>query len=246
VNDQDRRDLVAALLARPPSEDAWQQLWDVFVGWPDGPARDAALQDAVTGLATWDDDLRRMTSQATPLYRDNRVAPMGRLVRSIEFYRRESGTGDLVRIADSPHAEGLRRLTLIRCDIGAQGIIALARSRYLNELTHLRLAGTYLTRATAPELLCPVGLPSLRSLDLIDCGITDVDLAVLSRSPLAARLTHLSLADNLLGDEAARILAQLASLAHLDTLDLSKNGLGDASRQALQHAPHLARTRLVW
>ena len=244
MDDRDRIDKVQELLQQPPSVERWQQLWESFVDWPEGSSKDTALQDALTRLEAWDDELRHMTSQAIPLYRQNQVAPIGRLVRSVDFHRREEGTGDLVRIAGSPNSGELRRLTLFRCDIGAQGITALAHSRYLNNLTHLKLIDTYLPRGTAPELLRPSGLPRLSSLELIECGIGDADLVVLPRSSLPAQLTHLSLADNLIGDEGARILAQLSTLQHLKALDLSKNAISAAGRQMLQNAPHLARTQL--
>ncbi|TMQ05591.1 MAG: hypothetical protein E6J90_41635 [Deltaproteobacteria bacterium] len=203
------------------------------------------MQDAAMRLDSWDDQLRRMTSQSIPLYRDNRVAPIGRLVRWIEFYRREEGTGDLVRIAESPNAERLRGITIHRCDIGSQGITALASSPYLNDLTHLRFTDTYLPRGSARELLSPSGLPRLCSLELIECGVKSDDLAVLPQSSLPARLVHLNLSDNLLDDGAAVILAQLTTLRQLQTLDLSKNGLSSAAHKMLAQAPHLARTRLA-
>jgi hypothetical protein len=243
--EHDRIEHLAAQLRQPASADGWQRIWELFTEWPEGSDKDAALGDAMLALASWDDQLRRVTSQSIPLYRDNVVAPIGRLVRTIDFYRRADGTGDLVRIAASPNAAGLRRLTLYRCDIGAQGITALARSLSLNELTHLKLVDSYLPRGTAIELLNPSGLPSLRSLELIECGLRNDDLAALTGSPLAARLTHLDLTNNLLDDDAARILAQIPALRTLDTLDLSKNGLSAAAREVLASGAHLAHTRIV-
>jgi len=246
MDDQERIDLLAALWRRPPSAEGFRQIWKVFMQWPEGRDKDAALQDAVTRLEGWDDELRHMTSQSGPLYNQNRVAPIGRLVRSISFHRREEGTGDLVRIADSPHAEGLRRITVDRCEIHAEGITELARSKYLSNLTHLKFIDTHFPRGTARELLQPSGLPHLISLDLIECGIKDEDLVVLPQSQLPARLTNLDLADNLIGDDGARILAQLAALKQLDTLDLSKNGISATGREMLQSAPHLTRTQLLF
>jgi hypothetical protein len=244
MDDRERNEILQELLHQPPSEKGWQQIWAVFAHWPDGPGKNVALQDTLTRLETWDDELRHMTSQSIPLYRQNQVAPIGRLVRSISFHRREEGTGDLMRIADSPNAGELRWLTLYRCDIGAQGVTALARSQHLNNLTHLRLVDTYLPLDTVSELLRPSGLPRLSSLELIECGIKDAELAVLPQSSLPAQLTHLSLADNLIGDEAAHILAELTTFQQLKTLDLSKNGISAAGRQRLQDAPHLAGTEL--
>jgi hypothetical protein len=245
MDDQERTDLLAAQWQQPPSVEVFRQIWKVFMHWPEGRNKDVALHNAVTRLEAWDDEMRHMTSQSGPLYSQNRVAPIGRLVRSISFYRREEGTGDLVRIADSPNAEGLRRIIVDRCDITGQGIKALARSQYLNHLTHLKFVDTYFPPGTAQELLSSPHLPALRSLDLIECGIKDDDVAVLPQSSLPARLTHFNLADNLLGDEAARTLAQLVALNQLETLDLSKNGISADARQMLRSAPHLMRTQIL-
>jgi Leucine Rich Repeat (LRR) protein len=246
MDSHDRASRLQELLRLPPSSQNWRNLWVVFRDWPDEPARERAVSDAVVQLESWDDELRHLSSQNGPLYSGDGLSPLARLMRSVDFSRREAGNEHLTRIAQSPYTDELRRIALIRSDFDPGAISALGSSQHLKALTHLKLDDTYLGTKMTPFLLAPTGLFRLTNVELREAGIRDESMTVLTGSSLPERLTYLSLANNRLTDESARVLAGLSTLAKLTTLDLSENQITAAGRHMLQKAPHLASTKLIF
>jgi uncharacterized protein (TIGR02996 family) len=116
----------------------------------------------------------------------------------------------------SDHVMSLRRLELPSSDLWEVGMIALAGSPLLAQLTELDLSGTHM------------GLAGLRA--LLD-------------SPRAAGLEALNLEYEELGTEGAAALARAYHIRSLRKLNMDWNGLGDEGLQEIVRAVHWENLR---
>lgn len=222
MDDGGRARLAAELVARPPSKDAWQMLWELFGAWPDGTAKDAALAATDQALAGWDDRLRFVTSA------DRRLIDSGRrlsaaavLVRSVEIHRREAeGSAELTALATSPQAGNLSFLSIVRSDIGSRAWQALVGSDPLSRLRHLHVTRTLLGREDVPRLFGSPGLANLHCLKLVDVGLTPQMLAAIPFPRGLPALRKLDLSGNALGDAGAAALLQAPWLQGIERLTL--------------------------
>jgi uncharacterized protein (TIGR02996 family) len=108
----------------------------------------------------------------------------------------------------------LRELDLRGCEIGDEGLTALAMSSNLVEVTALELAGN---------------------------GISDAGAKALAESPYLQNLVVLDLSSNSIGPKGAEALAASPVLRNLRRLDLSRNKIGSRGGHALARSPHLGR-----
>jgi hypothetical protein len=133
------------------------------------------------------------------------------------LYLSDAEAGAALALAASPHAGGLRRLTLHECDVSRDGVAALAASELLGRLWHLGLS---------------------------ESGLGATDAAELARSPLLP--WSMDLSGNRLGDAGAEALAYSPGAVRLCVIDLSESGVGEAGAAALAGSPYLGGLRELW
>jgi hypothetical protein len=151
----------------------------------------------------------------------------------------------LTQIAAMPQAARLRRLNLSQCEFDNEGILALARSRYLQNLEQLDLAAEesyeqqngISGREFAVELGNPTCLPALRCLDISHQMIGDAGIEALARSPRFANFRKLVLRHEGISDEGLIALANTPFPPRLQELDICRNAFGDAGFAALCQSP---------
>ncbi|ADJ47582.1 hypothetical protein AMES_5757 [Amycolatopsis mediterranei S699] len=123
--------------------------------------------------------------------------------------------------ATSPNAANLTRLGLAATGLGAGGLDALLRSENLRNLADLDVSGNPVAGWSAD---LP---PTLRTLDLAQCGLGDDDVRALTAAGPVPALTGISLAYNTIGPAGAKALASWSALPRLRELNLHDNVLGD-------------------
>lgn len=143
-----------------------------------------------------------------------------RNLTSLGFHGQSLGDDGAALVArEGPHAfPSLVELALTRDHVCAEGLRALARTRWFTGLERLALDGNELGPDGAAEL-------------------ADVRFRKLKR---------LSLGQNRIGSDGAAALAQSAGLASVERLWLNGNGIGVTGGEALLQSPNLGRvTTLV-
>src|SRR5262249_32506434 len=125
----------------------------------------------------------------------------------------------VTELAHSPHLAGLIELSL--SPIWGKDAEALSESRYLRNLTTLRISGKNFSEGIGLLLSCRFA-KQLRVLELYGTGATDEDAEDLADRHLA-KLEHLNLGGNSIGDDGVRVLASRARIPRLRRLDLNKN-----------------------
>jgi uncharacterized protein (TIGR02996 family) len=154
-------------------------------------------------------------------------------------------------LADARLPPRLTELTLDEGMLGEDGLLALARSPYLGQLTKLDLQGNGMDAVAAralaqsPSLRRPLDL-SVRGNPLGDEGliavlngrllphaIPSVGVAARAVSPFVAGLENLDLANTQTGDEGAQALAASPHLGRLRCLVLRDSGVGISGVVAL-------------
>jgi uncharacterized protein (TIGR02996 family) len=149
----------------------------------------------------------------------------------------------LRRFALSPLWPALNALVLLNCQVGDEGVAALAEAPGAVPFAKLDFDYNGLGPNAAAALAgCPrtAGLTDLR---LRNNRIGPAGAAALAASPYLGRLTTLDLYDNEIGDEGVTALAGSPNLAHLTTLRLDGNEISTAGLRAILASPHLGRLR---
>ena len=153
----------------------------------------------------------------------------------------EVGVEAVAALARSPVLSNVRELYLY--GIPSEGGFAIATSSFLCSLTRLELEGADFNSSVLRSLVESPHLPNLTELDLFDCGLRGHEIAALSRSPGASKLTWLNLSgDNGIGMDGARALAESPHLAGLKFLFVNSKydgGVGQDGLRALIASPHL-------
>jgi uncharacterized protein (TIGR02996 family) len=184
-----------------------------------------------------------------------------RRLTTLDLGENDLGDASLQTLADSPHLAGLTHIDLgnlfpfsteieryLRNSFSSAGINALAESKYLTRLEHLRLN----------FILIPVGHPaggnthlrylvrspnaaSLETLEMRGVGIHGDGLRALGQSPHLGRLARLDLCGNAIDADAIEELGDAADLPRLRSLHLGHNPLGLEGVQAISAASWLER-----
>jgi uncharacterized protein (TIGR02996 family) len=118
----------------------------------------------------------------------------------------------------------------------------LASRSFLSRLSSLSVSGRWDDEGLATFLDSP-HLTGLRQLILGVRGITAAGARALAEWAPLARLDHLDLTGNPLGDEGLAALAASPNVTHLRTLCLTNVKIGPAGVRALASSPHLAGLR---
>jgi len=239
MGNQERFALLQELLQQPPEESVWGAICELFATWPDEREKEEALDYADAHLSHWNDTLRHVTSAWGSLYSNGEVSSLGKLMRSIDLYRREQyGYTELTRIANSSYLQNLKRLIILRSDIDS-ACKNLARSPYLHNLTHLEIYRSEWLQDDFTALVNSSILESVTFLKLSRMGLKNEDVAALAQSPFLKRLTHLNLRQNWIGAKGVEAIAQANNFQNLKQLNLSSNGIKDAGAYELAKSPYL-------
>lgn len=240
MDNQERFSLLEELLQQSPGQSVWDAICELFITWSEENKKEEALDYADKHLSHWDSKLRHVTSAWSPLYSDGKVSSIGKLIRSIQIYRRsDEGTKELIRIANSPYLQNLKYLSIIRCEIYNEGFTALASSPYIKKLTHLEIHNTVLQDEEFETLLNSPNLACLRFLKLIRTDLSDKDIIVITQSSFSKSLTHLDLSQNWITPEGAKIIAQAKNFQNLKYLNLKSNSIGDTGGYELAQSLYL-------
>lgn len=146
-----------------------------------------------------------------------------------------------VAIASSPH---MANLTSFCAPTGPRSGLepaaeAIAKSSYMQNLTHLRLGA--ITGSGMRALLDSPHLAQLTSLKIE--RVTAQAITALVESPNAARLRHLHLEQCRHTPHALLEIAHSPHLSNLESLDLPYAGLSPESIEAIANSPHLSNLR---
>ena len=208
---------VRALVHGPPSAQAWRELTERLVAWPDARERDEQLLPYVRAhVHSWPDALR--------------VAPWPWLAAIIE--RQRCPCFELVRAVDAD--QRVHRFTIKR----------LARRPALSRVTHLTLQSNELDAAMLRHVLSSPYLMQLRALTIMHNALGARGLSPLQAVSLGWRLTSLRLQHVELDRRAAYELSRAhLMLERLEALSLSMNPLGAEGVRALLGAGALPALR---
>jgi hypothetical protein len=235
MNDSDRAALLREILEQPPSEAAWQAVWELFASWPSGESRDTYLTVANQAMAAWPDRLRFVHSSNALLYEGRHLSMLTRLVRSIEVYRREQqGTAELLAIASSEYASDLTYLSIHRSEIDSRAWRSLAESPHLSNLRHLHVARSVLGVADVQRLFQSTTLRQLTCLKLVDVGVQPRLLEAIRQTMALRELCAIDLSANGIGDEGVTTLSRSAWLRQIQRLALRDDYIrADGARKLL-------------
>lgn len=154
---------------------------------------------------------------------------------------------DVRRMVETPYLENVRDITLTRHELGDVLLNALGRASCGANLQRLFVherAGV--TDQGVLDFLKGAGwLVSLRHLDLSGNSITDAGLRALLQSPLAERLDHLNVTDNVWGDAGALVLAEYTSRWGWNSLDLTGATISDDGLEALSESGHVHNFQIL-
>jgi hypothetical protein len=158
----------------------------------------------------------------------------------LDLGQNELGPNAVAALVGSPTLQP-RVLRLAKCDLDPHDIETLARAPWLAELEELDL-GENAVGDRGARALAAVPFRRLRRLALGSCGIATRGFTALVQSKHLARLVHLRIHQNPIGDGGARALAasRLRSIADLDAQSCE---VGDDGIAALAESPSVRAAR---
>jgi uncharacterized protein (TIGR02996 family) len=165
---------------------------------------------------------------------------LGRL-SALDTGEKRLGVRRALDLAVSPHATGLRSLSLSQAGMTARGLDALLASPHLRGLRRLVLRGNELGNEGISKTVS-ADLPSLVALDIGENGLGPGGATALARSPLPPRLEELVIRERRGGDDLARALFS-AEWPALRKLSLCLNQMSGAGAAALAANPSLVNLR---
>ena len=246
MTDSDRHALLTEIVGQPPSESAWQAIWELFASWPDGEAKSADLTWADDALASWPDRVRFVYSSNDLLYEGRNLSMLARLVRSIEVYRRdERASAELLAIASSEYVIGLTYLSIQGSEITSRAWQALVESPYLSNLRHLHVTKSSLGAEDVRRVFQSTRFRQLTCLKLIDAGIHPRHLEGVRDATTLGSLCALDLSSNGVGDEGVKILSAAGWLQQIQRLALRDNFIGADAARALLTSPSWERIEKI-
>lgn len=246
MDDRARRELLLDLLGRGQSEAGWKAVCELFASWPEGDEKADALGVAERALDAWDDRLRSLDTSWRYLYDGEVLAPLARLARSIEIYRREEhGSRELYLVVTSGHVRNLKYLTVVRSELSSAAVKWMNESPHLANLRHLEIRKTHLSDGDIEQLFQSGAFPGLTTLKLIEVGLKPRQLQVLADSTPFPRLREIDFSQNLLESEGLTVLSGAPWLASVEKLELRQNYIQDEGAAALAKSPHVRALTLL-
>jgi hypothetical protein len=275
---------LAELLEGKPSEDAFARILALFqpVGqggrdehqlppWRDDDERKRALEQALAGLAPWDDGLRVLNANGS----SSAIPDWGRLVRRFVFYRLSQNVAPAIaQLVQSPSLAGVTIIEVVKCDVFAWKTLAAAPSvrpkrlvvhdtviqdadwsallpATLEGLEGLETSSMSFSKERYGRVLD--ALPKLTRLACRDCRSESLRTA-LERTDLVRRLEHLDfkgavrMGDKIpsnLGDADLDALVATSELKNLRVLDLRDNRFSAEAKARLRAAPQFAKASIL-
>jgi hypothetical protein len=153
---------------------------------------------------------------------------------------------DVGRLADSPHAGGIRALVFDEHRrLSSAAAAALVRSPLFARLTHLNFTSLAVGPAVV-EALASAGPANLDTLGLSAVGLRDADLAALASAPALRTVRSLAVScnDGVLATGLRRLMTS-PQVARLRQLDLSATDIGAEGLHVLAESPHLAGLEML-
>ncbi|MCA9072268.1 MAG: TIGR02996 domain-containing protein, partial [Planctomycetaceae bacterium] len=160
---------------------------------------------------------------------------------TLNLMRNNLGASGVEALANSSCLENIQSLSLRENPIGGQGMQELMNSSYLSGLTRWDLTETQLSISDARALARSNTLHQLEELLVSHNQIGDTGLRALANTARLKTLKRLEVADNLIALEGIRALADSAHLTDLQVLDLSGNEIGDAGLVLMASASNYGR-----
>lgn len=144
-------------------------------------------------------------------------------------------------LSGSPTMKDLRELSLATTNLKINHLIMLSYSDYLKNLESLDLRGNRLcSERNMVSLSALKRFPQLKRLDLRGCGVGNVGLETLVKSPLWPQFESLQLAHNGIQDQGLIAIASGPERVQLTSLDLQHNRIIDVGLIALAKSPVLS------
>jgi uncharacterized protein (TIGR02996 family) len=159
-------------------------------------------------------------------------SPMWQSLRWLDLSRNPLGTAGARALAEAPQPAQLHTLLLADVDLEDAAAEVVGKIPWLGELSQLDLSGNPMRRGLA--MLRNITGDRIRKLSLAHTGMERSEAAALGR--FWARLVHLDLAGNPLGDAAIERFAGTREAAALQTLRLADCNLGDLGLELLAAA----------
>jgi Ran GTPase-activating protein (RanGAP) involved in mRNA processing and transport len=141
-----------------------------------------------------------------------------------------------------PFASALRTLEASGCGLGPEGLALVAHAEDFKNLRVLDVTNNDLGGGL-PEAFAGCVWEALEVLDMRFNGLRDDDVRALLTARFVPTLRDLSLAFNMLGDEAAAMLGA-APLEPLERLDLNNNSVTDRGARSLMESTSLQNVNL--
>lgn len=144
-------------------------------------------------------------------------------------------------LSGSSTMKNLQELSLAWANLKIQQLLMLTYSDYLKNLESLDLRGNRLcSERNMISLSALKRFPKLKRLDLRGCGVGNVGVETLVKSPLWSQFESLQLARNNIPDRGLIAMASGKTPGNLATLDLQHNAIGNAGLIALAKSPVLS------
>ncbi len=220
----------AALLCRPPSDENWKELCEVFDQLNQDAERIKELPWIAERLARWPDEQRYVPARwYEELYRGHGLAAL-KYCRNFHDHRgrRDTPVGpeQLKRLLSAPGINHLTKLALANMSLRVEGAKALASAKNTSGLQELYLYYCYLGDEGVAALAAGKHFEALQEMTLAENELTANAVKFITTAAWLPQLETLRLYGNKLGDQGAqRAGVALKKANHLRFLDLTENGI---------------------
>jgi uncharacterized protein (TIGR02996 family) len=154
---------------------------------------------------------------------------------------------EATRLGESKHLRRVRVLDFVDGNsVGNQGVEGLMKSRFLVDLTSLKLSQNAFGPAGVRAIAMASYMRSLRELKLDRNELYDDAMRFLAASPNFAHLETLDMDRTRTGDEGVKALASAKTIRRLMKLHLSNNLISDAGLTALVQSDVVAEVKTLF
>lgn len=246
LTDQQRMQLLQQTVQGGASEAKWDAVVELFVSWPDSPAKEIAFEYCNELMQSWPDSIRVLNAAWRPLYSGNQLSSAAKIARSIDIIQREEkGNTELEIITRSRYISELKRLVIRKSSLYANGMQSLITSPYLGSLIFLSFESLTLTDEEFDIFCSASQFHSLTWLRLKNIGLNTKRITRLVQAPLLKKISRLELTGNTLDDNSMAILAAADKWTNLRELDVSNNYVTSQGAAALRQLPTLKHVKII-
>ncbi len=206
----------------------------------------AAFLTRTKKLAEWTPILRGVVWRKIPRISAEPIrrffeSPVFSTVTSLNLMRNNLGAAGVEALANSAGLANIQTLFLRENPIGGAGMQSLMKSPHLCGLTRWDLTETQLSPVDARSIAQANSLFQIEELELNQNHIGDAGLRAIANTARLGTLRKLMLGHNQIAYEGIRALADSPHLTDLQVLDLSLNEIGDAGLELMASASNYAR-----